>query len=251
MTTYSDMLRHWRKARRLSQLDLALEASVSARHISFLETGRARPSRDMVLHLGDALDVPLHARNAMLGAVGFAPWYRARDWEDAAMAPIRKAIDWMLDRHAPYPGIAIDRLWRIERMNAPAARLFGAIGAAQGVSLLDLIRTPAVQAMIENWPEVAHHSVQRLRHESTACGGVPELEDAITDLAPHAAQSDAEPTPAIPTIFRMGDLRLALFGTIAQFGTSADQTIEDLKIELFFPADDTAEAFLRADDSYR
>ena len=251
MQSFPELLRHWRKERRLSQLDLALEASVSTRHISFLETGRARPSRDMVLHLGDALDVPMYARNAMLGAVGFAPRYPSRDWEDAAMMPIRKAIDWMLDRHAPYPGIAIDRLWRIERMNAPASRLFGALGAAEGVSMLDLIRNPQVQAIVENWPEVAHHTVQRLRSESAAQGGVPELEAAITELAPQAAPTEADATPAVATVFRMGDLRLALFGTIAQFATSADQTIEDLKIELFFPADETAEAFLRADASYR
>lgn len=112
----------------MSQLDLALEANVSARHISFLETGRARPSRDMITLLGDALAIPLPGRNQMLAAMGFASRYEARDWDEAEMAPVRRAIDRMLERHAPYPGIAIDELWRLQRMNSPAHKLFGALG---------------------------------------------------------------------------------------------------------------------------
>lgn len=181
----------------------------------------------------------------MLTATGFAPKYRARDWDDAAMQPIRKAIDWTLDRHAPYPGIAIDRLWIIQRMNAPARLLFGSMGAVEGTSMLDLIQNPAVHDAIENWPEVAHHSALRLRSESAAQGGIAELDEAADRLSEHAAPS-APDTPAIPTIFKMGSQRLSLFGTIAQFGTTADQTLEDLKIELFFPADDEAEVTLKA-----
>lgn len=142
MTQFSDHLRHWRRTRRFSQLDLSLEANVSARHISFLETGRARPSREMITQLGEALTIPLSARNQMFAAMGFASRYEARDWDEAEMVPIRRAIDRTLDRHAPYPGIAIDRLWRLTRMNTPAQKMFGMLGMAEGGSLLELLRSP-------------------------------------------------------------------------------------------------------------
>ena len=244
MQTFPDILRQWRNQRRLSQLDLAIEANISSRHISFLETGRSRPSRDMVIHLGDALSIPLEVRNQMLTSAGFAPKYQKRDWGDAAMVPIKKAIDWTLERHAPYPGIALDRLWVIQRMNAPARLLFGGMGADEGTSMLDLIQHPLVQDNVENWPEVAHHSALRLRSESAAQGGIPELESAADLLAKDAIPSEPN-VPAIPTVFKLGEQRLSLFGTIAQFGTTADQTLEDLKIELFFPADEAADSLLK------
>ena len=245
MTQFPDLLRHWRQTRRLSQLDLALEANVSARHISFLETGRARPSREMIVQLGEALIVPLAARNQMLAAMGFAPRYAARDWSEAAMAPIRHAIDRMLDRHAPYPGIAIDRLWTVTRMNTPAQKMFGVLGVAEGGSMLDLLNDPVLTQMIENWPEVAHHSMLRLRTESAAQGGIPELDKAATHLAKHA-QAGAEVGPTVPTVFRFGDQRLAMFGTIAQFGSPEDTTLDALRIELFFPSDAETENALKA-----
>ncbi len=198
----------------------------------------------MVIHLGDALSIPLEVRNQMLTSVGFAPKYQKRDWDDAAMAPIKKAIDWTLERHAPYPGIALDQLWVIQRMNAPARLLFSGMGAQEGTSMLALIQNPLVQESIENWPEVAHHSALRLRSESAAQGGIPELDAAAELLAKDAIPSEPN-VPAIPTIFNFGDQRLSLFGTIAQFGTTADQALEDLKIELFFPADEAADQMLR------
>lgn len=243
MTQFSDLLRQWRHTRRFSQLDLALEANVSARHISFLETGRAQPSREMIVQLGEALRVPLSVRNQMLNAMGFSPRYERHDWDAAAMAPIRRAIDHTLDRHAPFPAIATDRLWRLTRLNAPAQRMFGMFGAAEGSSMLELFRDPALWGMIENWPEVAHHSMLRLRTESAAQGGVPELNEMADFLAEHA-QVGASVGPTIPTVFLFGAQRLAMFGTIAQFGSPVDPTLEELKIELFFPSDaDTQAAF--------
>ena len=236
MTPFSDLLRHWRKMRRLSQLELALEANVSARHISFLETGRARPSRDMIVLLGETLMVPLAERNQMLAALGFTPRYAARDWDEAAMAPIRRAVDQLLVNHMPYPGIAIDRLWRLIRMNKAAKQLFGMFGMTEGESMLNLLSNPMLWQMIENWPEVAHHSMMRLRVESRAQGGVAELDAAASVLADHAKLgSDVGPT--VPTVFRFGDQRLAMFGTVAQFGSPEDLTLEDMKVELFFPSD--------------
>ena len=245
MTQFSDQLRQWRQTRRFSQLDLALEANVSARHISFLETGRARPSRDMIVLLGEALSIPLAARNQMLTAMGFIPRYASRDWDEAAMAPIRRAIDRTLDRHAPYPGIAIDRLWRLTRMNEPAQKMFGMLGVTEGSSMLDMLRNPMLWDMVENWPEVAHHSMLRLRTESAAQGGIPELDTAATFLANHA-KAGPDIGPTVPTIFKFGDQRLSMFGTIAQFGSPEDATLEELKIELFFPADAATEQALNA-----
>lgn len=247
MTHYPAMLKEWRKRRRLSQLDLALDAEVSARHISFLETGRARPSRDMILHLSEVMNVPIEARNLMMQAVGFTPHYATTPFDNAMMAPIRDAVTWTLDRHAPYPGMALDRVWRIVQLNAPAAQLFAPLGLGQGASLLDFLSNPIIPNVIENWPEVAHYTMLRLRAESAKAGGIAELEAAITMLTPHAAPlRDDTPPPAIPTIYRMGDQRLSLFGTIAQFSTVSDETLDDLKVELFFPADAQSTEFLTA-----
>ncbi|MEP5152560.1 helix-turn-helix domain-containing protein [Planktotalea sp.] len=245
MTQFSNQLRQWRQTRRFSQLDLALEANVSARHISFLETGRARPSREMIVQLGEALTVPLAARNQMLAAMGFTPRYETRNWDEADMIPMQSAIDRTLERHAPYPGIAIDRLWSLTGMNAPARKMFGMLGMVEGSSLLDNLNNPVMWEMIENWPEVAYHSMLRLRTESAAQGGVAELDAAAVALSEHA-QIGSNTGPIVPTVFRIGDQRLAMFGTIAQFGTAEDIALEELKIELFFPLDASTETALKA-----
>lgn len=246
MTEFPQSLKTWRKARRFSQLDLALEAEVSARHISFLETGRARPSREMIGRLGDALDLPLDARNQMLIHAGFAARYPKRAWDDADMAPIRGAVDHMLSSHAPYPAIALDRLWTVLQMNAPATMLFAMLDVQEGDSLLDLVLSEQMPEVVENWPEVAQHTARRLRTESAVQGGLTALDRAADRLnqvpAPRAQSLD----PVLPAIYRAGDLRLALFATIAQFGTPEDLLLDDLKIELFFPADADTEVALRA-----
>lgn len=244
MTGFSDMLRHWRQLRRLSQLDLALEAGVSARHISFLETGRARPSAAMVARLGEALTLPLDARNQLLTRAGFAPRHEARTWDDAAMAPIRRAVDHMLDRHAPWPGLAVDADWTVVRLNRPAAALFGGLGLREGTSFLDLLLSDDLPRAIENWPEVAHHAARRLRLESAARGGVARLDDAAGALARVALRGRAPGGPVVPVILRLGAGRVSLFSTIAQFGTAEDLLLEDLRIELFFPMDSESDALL-------
>ncbi len=245
MTLFSETLKSWRRARRLSQLDLALEANVSARHISFLETGRARPSREMIARLGEALHLPLAARNQMLTHAGFAARYPGRDWGAEDMAPIRVAIDHTLARHAPYPGLAVDRLWTVLRMNEPARALFGLIGLVEGASLLELMRSDALPPLVENWPDVAHHVSLRLRTESAAQGGIPALDRVADHLATVPGASERAVGPVVPTIYRAGPTRLALFSTIAQFGTPEDLTLDDLRIELFFPADPETDKTLR------
>lgn len=246
MTDFPGTLRTWRKARRYSQLDLAGEANVSARHISFLESGRAQPSRDMIARLGDALALPLDARNQMLTHAGFAARYPGRAWDDAAMEPIRSAVRYMLEAHAPYPALAVDRLWTILQMNDSAKHIYGLLDMSVGDSLLDLMMSDALPSLIENWPQVAHHACQRLRTESAAQGGLPALDRAADHLG-HVPQPKHNPTsPVIPTILNAGGLRLSIFATIAQFGTPEDVALEDLKVELYFPADEATAIALRA-----
>lgn len=246
MNDFSRTLKSWRNARRFSQLSLAVEADVSTRHISFLETGRARPSVDMIKRLGDALHLPLAARNQMLTFAGFAVQHHARNWSAEEMAPIRAAVDYTLNQHAPYPAMAIDHLWTIVQMNGPARTLFGPLNLNEGDSLLDLMLSDTLPPLIENWPEVAHHAAQRLRTESTAQGGIAVLDKAAEKLAEVPKSSPHSNGPVIPTIFRAGSVRLSLFTTIAQFGTPEDLTLDDLKIELYFPADLETEEALRA-----
>ncbi len=245
MNTFSVLLRDWRQTRRYSQLDLAMAADVSARHLSFLETGRSRPSIGMIQRLGEVLQLPLDAQNRLLTAAGFAPRYAATPLDAAEMAPVTQAVRWMLDRHAPYPALALDQLWNVQMMNAPARLLFAPFDLTEGGSLLELTTSPLMPQVVENWPEVAYHSAVRLRAESAAAGGIAVLDAAADRLAQDADPGITTSGPTIPTIFRMGDQRLSLFGTIAQFSTAADETLSDLRIELFFPADDDTGAVLQ------
>ncbi|MEM9010604.1 MAG: helix-turn-helix transcriptional regulator [Pseudomonadota bacterium] len=246
MTAFARSLKTWRAARRYSQLDLAGEAGISSRHLSFLETGRARPSRAMVLQLSEALHLPLDARNQLLTHAGFAARYAGRQWSDGAMAPIRQAVERMLDRHMPYPGLAVDRLWTIRQANQTARALFGAFGVGEGDSLLDLMTSDALPAAVENWPAVARRVAARLRLESLAQGGVAAFDRAIAHLAEIEEGGTDAADPVIPTIVHHGDLRLSMFATIAQIGTPEDVTLDDLKVELYFPMDDATAAAFRA-----
>ncbi len=244
MNQFSETLKTWRKARRLSQLDLALEAEVSARHISFLETGRAKPSREMVGRISDALHLPLATRNQMLTHAGFAAKYADTSWNADEMAAIRTAIDHTLTSHNPYPAFAVDRLWNVVEINKTADRLFGNLGVTRGASLLELALSPALPQLIENWPEVAYYLVQRLRTESAAQGGVLELDEVAGLLGGIARAGDNQYGPIVPTIYRLGEIRLSLFSTISQFGTAVDLALDDLKVELFFPADEATASAL-------
>lgn len=246
MTQFPEALKDWRSRRRFSQLELAVQADVSARHIAFLETGRARPSAAMIGRLADALQIPMHERNQLLTLAGFAARYPGRQWNDAVMAPVRRAVERTLKQHAPYPAIAVDRFWTVMQMNGPAKMLFGEVGLAEGGSLLDLMMSDRLPPMIENWPDVAHHAAQRLRIESASQGGVPELDRAAEKLSAVPGGAIARTGPVVPTIYRSGAMKLSLFAIIAQFGTPEDLLLEDLKIELFFPADDASDEALRS-----
>ena len=251
MQEFPATLRDWRQRRRLSQLQLALEADVSARHVAFLETGRSRPSRAMILRLAGALEVPLGARNAMLNAAGFAPHYPELSLDAKGMEQVLAAMDWTIRRHAPYPAVVMDRLWCLVALNATAARMFAPLGLGRGASLLELVAAPGSAAhFIENWGEVGHHMMIRLRAESARAGGIAELDHAVAVLADDPAVAAYQPPdrspPVVPTIYRAGGLRLSLFSTYAHFGTGEEVTLSGMKIELMFPADAATEAALRA-----
>lgn len=246
MHSFPETLRRWRGLRRFSQLDLAGEAGISARHLSFLETGRAQPSREMVLRLGETLDMPLEARNMLLNAAGFAARYNALPWAEDEMAPIRAAIARTLASHMPLPALALDRLWTIEQANPAALMLFAPFGVGLGDSLLTMLMSDAVPQVIENWPDVAYHAAQRLRTESRAEGGIPEFDRVIAHLEDTPWPTSLARTPVVPTILRQREVRLSLFATIAQFGTPEDLTLSGLKIELYFPMDAATQAFFAA-----
>jgi transcriptional regulator with XRE-family HTH domain len=250
-SNFGNVLKEWRCVRRMSQLDLGLAANVSARHISFLETGRAAPSRSMVMQLSETMQVPRAARNTLLKAAGYAEAYRNRSLDEADMKPILDALAWTLSRHDPYPAFAFDRHWTLLRLNKQAGRLLGSVGLAEGDSLLEALMTSErLRGAIDNWAEVARHLIGRLRIEDAQLGGDSVLSGAANALANDAAlKQSAETVPlsaVIPTRYRLGDLSLSFFSTIAQFGTAEDVALADLKIELMFPADDETRALLMA-----
>ncbi len=247
---FPDKLRHWREVRRVSQLELALRANVSARHVSFLETGRSQPSRGMVLTLAAALDVPLAERNGLLGAAGFVGAYQARPAGHGALALPEAALGWMLDRHAPYPGLALDRHWRLVRLNGPAERMLAAAALRVGDSLLQACAPGGtLRPLIANWPQVAAYLAARLQTEIDHYGGDAELAAQRQALLGEGAGWSEGPAPAVlPIIYAMGGQQLAFISTIAHFGGAQDIALSDLRIELMFPADEATAATLRSWD---
>jgi transcriptional regulator with XRE-family HTH domain len=242
-------LKDWRHRRRMSQLALGLTSNVSARHIAFLETGRARPSRSMVIQLSDALEVPRQARNALLNAAGFAAVYRGRTLDSDEMIYVRAAVDWTLARHDPFPAFAIDRHWTLVATNRTAGILLETVGLRRGESLLDaMTEGHRMQAAFENWPQIARYLATRLRTESMHLGGDQVLDQAAEKL--RAQVGSVEPTDNLPPVvtarYRRDGVILSFFSTIAQFGSAEDMTLADLRIELMFPADDATRTTLLA-----
>ncbi|MGH1446506.1 MAG: helix-turn-helix domain-containing protein [Cognatishimia sp.] len=239
---FGGQLKEWRQLRRMSQMELALSAGVSSRHISFLETGRSRPSRGMVLRLCDELEMPRGARNQLLTAAGMAGAFESRALSEAEMAPLREAMGWMLAQHTPYPAIALDRHWHLVEMNAPAQMMFQAAGISVGDSMLDAFFDNAVlRGSIENLAEVERLSLARLRTELAHFGRDPVLEAAILRLQDAVAldgDADGVRPAVIPARYRVGDAVLSLFSTISQFGATDDIAMAELRIEMFFPADE-------------
>jgi transcriptional regulator with XRE-family HTH domain len=247
-------LRAWRQRRRLSQLDLATEAEISTRHLSFLETGRAAPSRGMVLRLAERLDLPLREQNALLLAAGFAPAFGERPLDDAALRPAREAIDALLAAHEPYPALTIDRHWHLVSANRGIAPLLAGVAAAllrPPVNVLRLSLHPdGLAPRIANLGEWRAHLLGRLRREADRALD-PVLFDLHRELSALPmlghGRVPAEPNPvAIPLRLRTEAGLLSLLSATMVFGTPTDVTVAELAIETFLPADAaTAEALRR------
>ena len=249
------LLRQWRQRRRLSQLDLACDAGISTRHLSFLETGRAQPSRDMVLLLSEQLDVPIRERNVLLVAAGFAPIFPERALDDPALAAARAAIDLVLDRQKPYPAFALDRHWRIAASNAALPESYEDVAPElmqPPVNALRLSLHPrGLAPRIANLAEWRGHLLYRLRRqvELTADAALIELLREVSAYPggshPPAQTSLLEHEIVVPfRIKTAGDI-LSFFSLTTVFGSPVEVALSELALELFFPADDATDAAVR------
>jgi transcriptional regulator with XRE-family HTH domain len=228
-------------------MDLAMAAGVSPRHVSFLETGRSRPSRGMVLRLCEELQVPGAGKNSLLAAAGLSPAYESRNREDAELAPLREAVRYMLDSHAPYPAMALDRHWRLEEVNGPAGLLLGASGLSAGDSLLDaLTGNETLRHLLVNLEEVEQHMLSRLKTELAHFGRDPVLEAAVRTLQARSDTSEGTLPAVIPARYRVQGQILSFFSTIAQFGSTGDLAMSELRVEMMFPADEATREVLAA-----
>ena len=251
-------LRHWRTHRRLSQLDLAQEAEVSTRHLSYVETGRAAPSREMVLRLAERLEVPLRERNALLVAAGFAPMYRQRSLDDPAMAAARRAVDLVLKGHEPFPALAVDRHWNLVAHNALVPLLME--GASPEllkppINVLRLSLHPeGVAPRIANLSQWRVHLLERLQQQIAATGDAV-LQSLHGELEAYPAPAVSHDAPVIDTALSavavpfqvvMPSGVLSFLSTITIFGTPVDVTLQELAVESFFPADEQTAAALAA-----
>lgn len=257
--TFGNLLREWRSRRRVSQLDLAVEAGVSSRHVSFIETGRARPSRDMVLMLARVLDVPLRDRNDLLTAAGYAAVYRASDLEAPALKQARRALDYMLRQQEPYPAIVVDRNWTILKANNGAVKLVEAFAdpaaaAEWGGNAMRLMFHPrGFRPHIVNWEAMAAALIQWLHRDVLSGFGGAETRALLEELlsypgVPHrwrALDLDASTAPVLAIDFLKGDLHLRFFSTLTALGTPHDITLQELRVEAFFPADAATEEAAR------
>jgi transcriptional regulator with XRE-family HTH domain len=257
--TIGELLRRWRQHRRVSQLDLALQAEVSARHISFLETGRSLPSREMVLRLADHLGIPLRERNSLLMAAGFAPVYPATSLDDPSMSVIRSAIDLVLKGHEPNPAIAIDRYWTLVAANRSIELLLMGVAPEllePPINVLRLSLHPdGLASRIINLDQWRNHVFRQLRNYIDTSAD-PELAALYEELRSYPGGEDigrfeqshsalAVEDLVIPLRFRSEAGDLSFFSTTTVFGTANDVTLAELAIESFFPADETTAAVLR------
>jgi transcriptional regulator with XRE-family HTH domain len=252
---FGHLLREWRARRRVSQLDLSMEAGVSSRHVSFVETGRSRPSREMVLLLARVLDVPLRDRNDLLAAAGYAALYRASDLDAPDLEQARRALDFMLRQQEPYPAIVVDRSWTILKANGGAARLvetFADAAAAPewGGNAMRLMFHPrGLRPHIANWEAMAAALIQWLHRDVLSSFGGEEtrrLRDELLEYPGVPARwrtldLDASTAPFLAIEFVKGDLELRYFSTLTSLGTPHDITLQELRVEAFFPADERTE----------
>ncbi len=261
---FGSALRYWRTRRGYSQLRLAVDGGVSQRHLSFLESGRAQPSRDLVLKLGIVLDVPLRQRNAMLLAAGFAPAYQERNLSDPELSSVMQALDFMLRQQAPFPALVVDRLWNLVMFNEPAAGFMkwllglppeAAIPRDGSINVLRLMLDPnGLRPRLVNWEAVCADSLLWIQREAMADGPGSEATALLAELSAlpgmaavadgHVPNLDRRALPFLPLTIAHEGVELNLFTTITTLGTPHDVTVHELRLESFFPADNaTADWF--------
>jgi transcriptional regulator with XRE-family HTH domain len=259
-SAFGGELRRWRQVRRLSQLALAVEADVSQRHLSFLETGRSQPSREMAVYLGEVLGLPLRERNALLVSAGFAPAYGHASVDEVEASLVRRMLDQLVSAH-PFPAVMIDRGWDVISSNQAAGRLvrpFVAPDSPAVTSPLNVMRLmlhpEGFRRHVENWSEVAGDLVSRMRRDRRAAPTDRRMQDRADEMLAYVEStndvlSSAPVGPGVPPLvlavhYRMGDEHLRVFSTITTVGSPLDVTLQELSVELFFPADDESERTL-------
>ncbi|MCB1512179.1 MAG: helix-turn-helix domain-containing protein [Hyphomicrobiaceae bacterium] len=251
---FASLLVLFRKRLNLSQLELAAAAGCSQRHVSFLELGRTNPSREMVQRLSMALGLSLRQSNELLLAAGYAPVWAETDLGDAALAPVRQALDFMLAQQEPYPSVVVDRRWNLMQANNAAVTLVeflvGPIEPGTAINLADALVAPGVlRPHLNNWPEVVAFFVRSVEIDAIADGttetaalrdrllAYPDVRETLASTAPQPPNA-----PVLPMLFKKGRTSLQLFTTIATLGTPQDITVQELRIESFFPMDDATKA---------
>ena len=252
-----DLLRGWRTRRALSQAELAFEAGISIKHLSYVETGKAAPGRDILLQLSSALDLSLRDRNALLEAGGFARQYGERNLAAPELADARRAIDLLLSRHEPFPAIVTDRRWNVMQANRAASRLMTMLlGPARMQRPLNHMRMflapDELKPFVENWPIVAAALLARARHEAMAAPLDEALQSTwrelmrLPELPAPATEDNSVPGPLCEVRLRKGDVGIGLIGAVLTLGTPQDVTLQELRVEMFMPADAASEATLTA-----
>ena len=257
MSAFGTLFREMRQGKRLSQMDFALACEVSAKHISFLETGRSKPSKGMVLHLAQMLQTDLAGTNRLLSAAGYSQVYSHQDLSAPGMAMIREALEHLLKGHLPYPAVVFDHEYYLvmanQAMQAMMARMvqLGARFPARPNFLLSLLEEQGMKPFVGDWETIACHMLQRVYHEHLAGPFRDQpnrlLEEALT--VPGAPQHwkshlvEHLDYPAIPFTLNLGDQQLRIFSTIATIGTPLDVTAQNLRIEHFFPMDEATKAY--------
>jgi transcriptional regulator with XRE-family HTH domain len=243
------LLRQWRTARRLSQLELALDADVSSRHLSYVETGRSQPSREMVLRLADALEIPLRERNALLLAAGYAPRYFETGLGAPEMAQMRSAIELILRHQEPYPAFVLDRHWDIRMSNQAAPRCSRFLLAAESTEsnmIRRVLHPNGLRRVLVNWEETAGDLIRHLHNQIAAAPSDERAKSLLAEVLAYPGvparwrtrEIGAPMPPLLTTIFRKGDVELRFFSTFTTFATPHDVTLEELRIECSFPADE-------------
>lgn len=250
VTTFGRYMKHWRRQRGLSQLDLAVRADVSQRHVSFIETGRSRPRKDIVLKVAEALQVPLRDRNILLEAAGLASSYPELSLSDEAAAPFSNAVRQMIESHEPYPAYVINRWWDLVDANAAGRRMFLQIGDSP-INLVDAALGPGpTRESIENFSAVGWMFLRRMRREVADSGPDERLQELLERAETYMKDVPVDTeTPSSELVvcphFRIGDQVIKTVSMVARFGTAREVTLDELRVELVFPRDEVAEAFFR------